>query len=217
MGLSGLRGPMLPVEFKAAGRGADTDMVVRGSDVYKRQAAPLAYVPPKAKPAAPSPAPRPQAPPFAAKDNPFKAKSEPFKGGGFHEGAAGPAPPRPKQRRDQKPEEKQRRREDFKRPGRAPRRDATAAEEAAHDQKNIDASVSNNRKTSEKRKELAQRNRDRKAAREAKLNESRASKMPSASSNIPDPGAAGSSNHSEHAHHHTGHRKMHDDNFSTGL
>ena len=222
MGLSGMRGPMLPVEFKATGRGADTDMVVRGADVYKRQAAPHAYVP-KAKTAQPSPAARPQAPPFAArqvpkpaKDNPFKAKAEPFKGGGFHEGAAGPAP-HPKQRRNEKPEEKQRRREDFKRPGKAPRREATAAEEAAHDQKNIDAAVSNNRKTSEKRKELAQRNRDRKAAREAKLNESRASKMPSASSNIPDPGAAGPSNHSEHAHHHTGHRRMHDDNFSTGL
>ena len=67
------------------------------------------------------------------------------------------------------------------------------------------------------RKQLAQRNRDRQAAREAKLNESRAGKVPAASANIPDPAAAGPSNHSEHAHHHTGHRKMHDENFATGL
>ncbi len=44
-------------------------------------------------------------------------------------------------------------------------REATAEEEAAHDRLNIDAAVANNRKTAERRKELAQRNRDRKVAR----------------------------------------------------
>ena len=90
-----------------------------------------------------------------------------------------------------------------------------AEREAAHDQDNIDAAVSNNKKTGELRKQLAQRNRDRKAAREAKLNEARGGKVPAASANIPDPAAAGPSNHGHH--HHTGHRHMHDDNFQTGL
>ncbi len=95
-------------------------------------------------------------------------------------------------------------------------KEQTEEGERAHDQANIDAAVANNKATTARRKQLAQRNRDRQAAREAKLNESRAEKMLAASANIPDPSAAGPSNH-EHSHHHTGHRKMHDDNFATGL
>ncbi len=210
-GNRGIRGNIDYV-FNADGRGADTDMVVRGADVYRRQAAPHAAAPPKPKPApAPQPAPRPRAPPFKAEKKPFpnepKAdipKGNPFQGGGFHGGAEGPAP-KPKNRRQEKPEERQeRRQEQHKRPGRkAPVKPATEEDERAHDQANIDAAVANNRKTSEMRKQLAQRNRDRKAAREANLNESRAGKMPV--------------NHGEHPHHHIGHRKMHDDNFTTGL
>jgi len=194
------------MDFKAAGRkGTDTDMVVKGGDVYRRQAAPEKAPPPK-----PAPTPRPQ-------PAPMPPRPQGPKYGAFNEGAAGPPPapkPKPKARRQENKEERQeRRQENHGRARRAPKRDATAEEEAAHDRKNIDAAVANNRKTSERRKELAQRNKDRKAAREAAAKGA----VPAASANIPDPAAAGPSNHGEHQHHHTGHRKMHDDNFATGM
>jgi len=202
MGFMGLRGPIEGrLVFKGEGKkDNDTDMVVRGADVYRRQTAP-------AKPPPPRPAPRPAPAPMPPR--PAGPKYGPFQ-----EGAAGPPPaPKPKNRRQENKEERQeRRQENHGRARRAPKRDATAEEEAAHDRKTIDAAVANNGKTSERRKELAQRNRDRKAAREAAKGG-----VPTASANIRDPAAAGPSDHGEHQHHHTGHRKMHDDDFSTGM
>ena len=145
MGFMGLRGPIAgPLMFKAdASR--DSDMVVRGADVYRRRAAPEGRAPP-----APKPAPKPKGP----DPKPGQAYGEPAPGyGPFNAGAHG-APPKAQ-----------------------PKKEAPKPK--------------------------------------AKLNEARGGKVPAASANIPDPAAAGPSNHGHH--HHTGHRHMHDDNFQTGL
>ena len=95
---------------------------------------------------------------------------------------------------------------------------ATEEQERKHDQANIDATVANNKKTGELRKELAKRNRERKAAREAAKGEKLAEKrggVPSGSANIP--ANQHESSGSGHHHHHTGERHMHDDHFRTGL
>ena len=162
-------------------------MVVRGADVYRRQAAPHVAPEPKPKPKpAPAPHARPQVPPLKAEKKPYPEAKQgnPFQGGAFHGGAA--PPPKPKHRRQvlEQPHEREERRQEQHQRRKAPVKPATEEDERAHDQQNIDAAVSNNRKTAELRKQLAQRNRDRKAAREAKLNESRARKMPSGSAHI---------------------------------
>ena len=166
------------------------------------------------KPAAapkPTAAPKPAAT-AAPKPNPFKmgvARDE----------------PKPKERKRennqrQKEVKREERREGFQRHKRAPRRAATAAEEAAHDQKIIDDSVRNNKSTGELRRQLAQRNRDRKAAREkeAKFAEKRGG-IPTGSANIPanQHESGGSGHHKEHHHRHTSEHKMHDLDFRTGL
>ena len=172
-------------------------MVVRGADVYRRQAAPHVAPEPKPKPKpAPAPHARPQVPPLKAEKKPYPEAKQgnPFQGGAFHGGAAPPPPPKPKHRRqvlEQPHAREERRQEQHQRQRRkAPVKPAIEEDERAHDQQNIDAAVSNNRKTAELRKQLAQRNRDRKAARETIPNESRAGKMPSGSAHIPNIGDA---------------------------
>ena len=107
-GLDGLVGPIGPAgpqgptgergvrgniehEFRAHGRGTDTDMVVRSSDVYRRQAAPHVAPQPKPKPRPPAaPEPKP-----AAEPKPAPAPG-PFQHGAFHGGAAPtPEPAKP--------------------------------------------------------------------------------------------------------------------------
>ena len=190
--------------------------------MYKRQAAPHVVPEPKPKPKpAPAPEPKPKPKPAPASEPKPKPQPAPAPGPFQHDASHGGAapPPQPKHRSREHPHEREKRRqEQYQRPRRrAPVKPSTEEEERAHDQKNIDAAVSNNGQTSEMRKQLAQRNRDRKVAREAKLNESRAGKVPSSSANIPDPSAAAPADRGEHTHHHKGHTKMHDDNFATGL
>ena len=131
-------------------------------------------------------------------------------------------------RKENKKKEEERRniREDFRNPGgqgkpkKAPVVPATEEQERKHDQANIDATVANNKKTGELRKELAQRNRERKAAREAAKGDKLAEKrggVPSGSANIPANQHESSGSGSGHHHHHTGERHMHDDHFRTGL
>jgi len=79
------------------------------------------------------------------------------------------------------------------------------------------AKAANKKQAIEKNRALIAKAIEEKAADAAARHASKKGAMPSGSANIPDPNAAGPSNHSEHHHHNTGHKHMHDDNFSTGL
>ena len=174
--------------------------------------------------APPRAAPRPA--PFADAPRPPPARAEPpaFNRNNF----ANAENDGRRQRNRQRQEERRERREGFRNPGgearrpqRAERREASAAEEAAHDNANIEMTNRNNRATGDMRRELAERNRQRKAAREAAKAEAAAARrggVPSGSANIPaNQHESGPSGHGHEHHHHTGHRNMHDPHFRTGM
>lgn len=244
-GLDGLVGPLGPAgpqgprgdrgirgnieyEFNAPGRGADTDMVVRGADVYRRQAAPEHAPPPKPAPPPKFPGPMPPKPPPGPKFGGFNAGTGPPP-------QAQPKPPkgRKQENKDQRQERRQERKEEkSNKKGRAKEgkgdfpkghkyHGMTEAEaEAKHEADKL-AKLHNPASKEENKMRAIKLNRE-------LINKARANKkaadlaakvgaVPSGSANIPDPNAAGPSHRSEHAHHHTGHRHKHDDNFATGL
>lgn len=148
----------------------------------------------------PKPAPKPAAARQAMPE--FKAND------------AGPAP---RKRPDKKKEERrQERRENARpKPRKAPRREATAEDEAHHE---AEIQRKTHADKAAGRKEAIRRLReDRAERRKGNITVEREAHKkqhhPSASANIPNHQAGPS----EHRHHHTGHKKMHDDDFSTFL